>query len=218
MTDIKQLWDSTFAKLTDQQVKLNGFTLDDVRAGGRATKAYPNKEDASWWNENGSQMVEAWVKWRDESGYKIAEIVSGTPAIEVGITTEIAGLTVQMHIDRVMYMPSQDGTYSADNFVIVDLKSGKNPPKSDLQLALYAAGIEKLYGWRPRWGAYWMAREGTLGHLVDLDLYPTPIIEDLLSKFKVARENGVFLPNMSHCPMCSVKEHCKYRNISIWEN
>lgn len=218
MTDIKQLWDTTFNKLTDQQVKLNGFTLDDVRAGGRATKAYPNKEDASWWNDNGSQMVEAWVKWRDESGYKIAEIVSGTPAIEVGITTEIAGLTVQMHIDRVMYMPSQDGEYSANNFVIVDLKSGKNPPKSDLQLALYAAGIEKLYGWRPRWGAYWMAREGTLGHLVDLDLYPTVIIEDLLSKFKVARENGVFLPNMSHCPMCSLKEQCKYRNISIWEN
>lgn len=217
MLDIQTLWADTFNSLKKSQITDKGFTDTDVRAGGRATKAHPNKEDEAWWHEHGPAMVEAWVKWRDESGYMIAELTPGVPAIEVAVKTMISGLEVQMHIDRVMFMPSSDGTISRDNFVIVDLKSGKNPPKSDLQLGLYAAGLEKTLGWRPRWGAYWMAREGTLGYLVDLDQYPTVIIEDMMAQFKTARENKVFLPNMSHCPMCSVKEHCKYRNPQLLE-
>jgi hypothetical protein len=217
MTDYQSLWAETFSSLKESQITAKGFKETDVRAGGRATKAHPNKEDEAWWHEHGPGMVESWVKWRDESGYQIAEIAPGVPAVEVSVTTQISDLTVQMHIDRVMFMPSADGEITRNNFVVLDLKSGKNPPKSDLQLAFYAAGLEKQFGWRPRWGTYWMAREGTIGYLVDLDMYPTFMIEDLLAKFKSARENKIFLPNMSHCPMCSVKDHCKYRNPELWE-
>lgn len=217
MTDYIKLWDDTFKSLEKSQILDRGWTESDVRAGGRATKAYPDKENKSWWYDNGPAMVEAWETWRNTSGYQIAELTPGTPAIEVGINIQLAEVPIQMHIDRVMYMPSADGNYSPDNFVVVDLKSGKNPPKSDFQLGLYAVGLEKVYGWRPRWGAYWMAREGTLGHLIDLDNYPSIIIEDMISQFKLARENKIFMPNFGHCAMCSVQEFCKYRNPKLWE-
>jgi len=189
-----------------------GYTLDDVRAGGRATKAFPNKEDSSWWMENGPKFVESWINFRNDSGWQIA-VVNGTPAIEIGITVELGGVPVQMHIDRVMAMPNEDGgAVTRDNFAIVDLKTGANPPKSDLQLAFYAAGMEKALGFRPRWGGYWMARQGSLGFLADLDDYPLEMVEDLIGQFRKARDHKVFLPNMSHCNMCAVVEYCKYRN------
>jgi len=204
----KQKWNEQFKKnVTDK-----GFTAADVRAGGRATKAYPNKEDESWWMDNGPQFVQSWLQFRSESGWHIA-MINNTPAIEIGLTPLFAGVPVQMHIDRVMYMPGEPGEPDGpNNYAIIDLKTGSQPPKSDLQLAFYAAGMEKVLGFRPRWGGYWMARTGQLGFLADLDQYPLEMIEDLIDQFKKARDSKVFLPNMGHCYMCSVSEFCKYRN------
>ncbi len=33
------------------------------RAGGRATKAYPEKENDIWWQDNGPQMVDNFIQW-----------------------------------------------------------------------------------------------------------------------------------------------------------
>lgn len=207
------LWKDTWEKQKKSQIVSAGFTESDVRAGGRATKQYPNKEDEQWWQDNGLAMVEAWENWRNNSGWKIASIVPDVPAIELGIEVEISGLAVKMFIDRVMFIPTE-GELTRENFVVVDLKSGKSAPKSDLQLALYATGIEIVYGFRPKWGTYWMAREGTNSPVIDLDKYPREMFEDIFDKFKRARDNGVFLPNFNHCVMCSVVEYCKYQTTT----
>lgn len=208
------LWKDTWLKQKKSQIVSAGFTEADVRAGGRATKQYPNKEDEQWWFDNGLGMVNAWEQWRNNSGWKIATIGSDgksvEPAIELAIDVEIAELSVKMVIDRVMYIPTA-GTLTRENFVVLDLKSGKSAPKSDLQLALYATGIELVYGFRPRWGTYWMARDGVNSPIIDLDQYPKEMFEDIFAKFKLARDNGVFMPNLNHCVMCSVVEYCKYR-------
>lgn len=217
MADIREMWQTTWDSLKASQIGSNGFTEADVRAGGRATKEYPNKEDERWWQTNGIPMVESWVTWRDTSGWGIADIGGGTPAIELGLVVEIGGLPIKMVIDRLMFMPSEDGTLTRDNFIVLDLKSGKTAPKSDLQLALYATGIEIVYGWRPRWGTYWMARTGTISDPVDLDNYPKEMFEEIFSQFKQARDNGVFIPNLNHCQMCSVIDYCKYQQPKLWE-
>lgn len=210
MSKYLDLWKDTWAKQKASQIISAGFTEADVRAGGRATKQYPNKEDEQWWFDNGTAMLESWVSWRNNSGWKIAALTPDTPAIELALDVEISGLAVKMVIDRVMYIPTE-GELTRENFVVVDLKSGKTAPKSDLQLALYATGIELVYGFRPRWGTYWMAREGTNSPIIDLDLYPKSLFEDIFAKFKLARDNGVFIPNLNHCVMCSVVEYCRYR-------
>jgi hypothetical protein len=217
VTNYLELFQSIWNKNKQAQIYDTGFQDTDVRAGGRATKEYPNKEDEQWWLNNGSQMVEAWVRWRDNSGWGIADLGEGKPAIEVGIEASIGGIPVKMFIDRIMVIPSETGVLTRDNFVVLDLKSGKSAPKSDLQLALYATGIELAFGWRPRWGTYWMARTGETSPVIDLDLYPKEMFEDIFGKFKTARDNGVFLPNLNHCVMCSVVEFCKYRQPDLWE-
>ena len=42
-------------------------------------------------------------------------------------------------------------------------------PTGKKQLALYASSIEKAYGVRPKWGAFYMSRKGELSDLVDLE-------------------------------------------------
>jgi hypothetical protein len=86
-----------------------------------------------------------------------------------------------------------------------------------LQLAFYAAGIEEQYGIRPKWGAYWMGRNGGIKELVDLDAYPKDMIIELVTKFDAARKAELFMPNLNHCVMCSVKDKCKWNKKRIEE-
>jgi len=210
MTDIANLWESTWGALKTAQVHGKGFLESDVRAGGRASKANPNKEDSQWWNENGPAMVQSWVDWRNNSGWGIASF-DNEPAVEVEVNVEIGGLPVKMFIDRVMTIDPSQGQAIPNNSLVLDLKTGRTAPSSEFQLGLYATGIELAHGWRPTWGAYWMAREGTISEPTTLDHYSIEFFEDLFSQFKKAREHGVFLPNFNACKMCSVIEYCKYK-------
>jgi hypothetical protein len=216
MSEYLDLWKETWAAQKASQITSRGFTEADVRAGGRATKLNPNKEDETWWNEHGPGMIDAWVDFRNTSGWQIAVMPNGDPAIEVAVNVQLGGMPVQMHIDRIMWMANEDGDASQDSFAIIDLKTGAQQPKSDLQLAFYAAGLEKAFGWRPRWGGYWMSRKQSLGFLTDLNDYPLDMIEGMMAQFKRARDNEIMLPNMSHCVMCGVKDACKWRNVHLW--
>ncbi len=53
-----ELWAKAWAKETKD------IDLTIARVAGRATKANPNKEDATWWNEMGPQWVENYISWR----------------------------------------------------------------------------------------------------------------------------------------------------------
>ena len=213
----KKLWAKKFQQLKDEAVTSQGFTDSDVRAGGRATKDYPNKENEDWWNENGVAMLYQWVQWRNNSGWGIADMGDGKPGIEIGLEVEIGGIRVQAYVDRVMFKPNPSGLLTREDYIVLDLKSGKYQPKSEMQLALYATGIELVYGFRPKWGVYWMAREGKPSELIDLDIYPLEVFEDIFAQFKKARESRIFLPNFSQCGMCSVIDYCKYKQPNLRE-
>lgn len=215
--NIENLWSDTFNALKYAQIEAQGFTEAQVRVSGRATKEYPSKENDTWWMANGTKMVESWVRWRDNSGWGIADMGQGNPGIELPITINLGGVDVKMVIDRVMFKPSETGVLTREDYIVLDLKTGRYAPKSEMQLALYATGIEMVHGFRPKWGTYWMARDGQPSPLLDLDNYPTAMFEDLFSKFQTAREDGVFLPNLNHCSMCSVIDYCKYKQPTLWE-
>lgn len=176
------------------------------RAGGRASKQYPDKEDSVWWLENGPLMVDAWVKWRVGSGWEIAEF-SGQPSIEIGFDFMVNDeFAVQMYLDRLMV--NEHG-----ELVIVDLKSGSRTPSSPLQLAMYAYGCEKILGVRPKWGTFWKAREGVTSQLVDLDTLPSDRVEYIVSGFDKLRKQGVFLPNFDECGWCGFNQVCEWSTV-----
>ena len=125
----------------------------EFRAGGRATKAYPNKEDASWWLDNGPKMGDFWVQFRHDSGYQMYHLPDGAPAIETELNVEIGGVNMKGFLDRLMVAPTGE-------LVVVDIKTSSKAPMTYTQLGTYAIMTEKLLGIRPTLGSYFMARTG----------------------------------------------------------
>jgi hypothetical protein len=202
---MNKYWKKAWLKQYSEQFERYGIEDSKWKAAGRVTKANPNKEDGKWWEANGEKMVDNWIAWRNgQSGWVLWDY-NGTPAVELSVNPVWNDVQVQMHIDRVMVTP--DG-----ELVVLDIKTGSRTPTSDLQLAFYAAGMEEVLGVRPKWGAYWMAREGITSQLIDLDNFPKEYIVDIVSQFDTARKSGIFIPNFSHCVMCNLKDKCKYKN------
>lgn len=173
------------------------------RAGGRATKAMPNKEDGAWWRMEGPRMVQSYYQWRLKNpAMDIWVTPDGTPAIELSINVTIpGGIVLKCYIDRVF----QD---SQGNLMIVDLKTGK-APSSSLQLATYALAIKQQFGIDVKYGSYWMAREGKLDTVHDLDFMPRDMVSRWIRDVHKAIKLGLFVPNITMmCNSCGLKKEC----------
>lgn len=174
------------------------------RAGGRATKAYPNKEDKTWWLSEGPTMVHNYYNWRmQNTNLDIWHTPEGVPAIELGISVTLPGdVTLKSYIDRVFVDRVSGET------MIVDLKTGK-PPRAGLQLAVYRLALQQQFGEAPRYGAFWMGRQGTLDKVYDLDTYPIPMVERWMRDVKKAIDMQIFVPHINMmCDYCGVKKFC----------
>lgn len=174
------------------------------RAGGRATKAYPNKEDKTWWMSEGPTMVHNYYNWRmQNTNLDIWHTPEGVPAIELGISVTLPGdVTLKSYIDRVFVDRVSGET------MIVDLKTGK-PPQAGLQLAVYRLALQQQFGEAPRYGAFWMGRQGTLDKVYDLDTYPIPMVERWMRDVKKAIDMQIFVPHINMmCDYCGVKKFC----------
>jgi putative RecB family exonuclease len=193
-----QLWDKAWALESD------GKDLTNARVGGRATKANPNKEDVTFWQATGPQWVQAYIDWRKANpDWKLWKTPQGTPAIELAMLPEFAGVPVKMILDRVFEVNGE--------LVIVDLKTSQQTPTNTLQLGFYKVGILKTFGIDVKWGTYWMARQHGVSPLVSLEQYTEDKLEYLVSGFDKARKAGIFLPNTNNCQYkCGLTAHCQF--------
>lgn len=174
------------------------------KAGGRATKKFPNKEDKTWWMAEGPTMVHNYYNWRMQNpNLEVWRAPDGTPGIELDMNVTIVGnVIVKGKIDRVF----QDK--NTGQLIIVDLKTGK-PPASGLQLAVYRLALDAQFGVSPDYGAYWMARGGTLDKVWNLNEYPIKMVSRWLRDTKKAIDMGVFIPHTGIlCDYCGVRKHC----------
>jgi len=197
MTSVK-LWKDAWKKESE------GLDLTNARVAGRATKANPNKEDATWWNDQGPIWVEQYIMWRrNNPDWKIWTTPQGARAIELELNPVIADVPVKMVIDRVFEVNGQ--------LVIIDLKTSARRPTSDLQLGFYKVGLEQVLGVEVNLGNYWMSRDAGTGEMIDLSRYNLSMLEYMVSGFDKARKAGVFLPNLSSCSFCGLTEHCEFK-------
>jgi len=172
------------------------------RAGGRATKAYPNKEDAQWWLDHGPKMVDFWMQFRQDSGYTLYTTPDGRPAIETELLMDMGDVQMRGFLDRLMVSPDGELT-------VIDIKTSSQEPKTNTQLGTYATLVEKAFGVRPTKGAYWMARTGELTTPIDLSHYTESRLTSQIKSFKLAVENNIFIPNPGFlCGTCSVNQSC----------
>ena len=183
--------------------EIDGLDFAKARTAGRATKANPNKEDGTWWYEQGSKWVDDYITWRKNNpSWKIWTTPQGAKAIELELNPVIAGVPVKMFIDRIFEV---DG-----KLVIVDLKTSRTRPQSDLQLGFYKVGVEQMLGVEVNLGNYWMSRESGTGEMIDLSRYTLDTLEYFVDGFDKARKAGIFLPNLQSCNFCGLTEHCQF--------
>lgn len=178
--------------------------LTNARVGGRATKANPNKEDVTFWQNQGPKWVESYIEWRKlNSNWKIWHTPAGEAGIELALMPVVADVPVKMIIDRVFEVDGQ--------LVIVDLKTAQQTPTSSLQLGFYKLGLEQTFGIEVKWGNYYMSRSSNTAEMIDLSGYTFEKMEYLIKQFDTARKAGIFLPNTNNCQyMCGLTQHCQF--------
>jgi len=94
---MNELWDKAWLKETE------GLDFSIARVAGRSTIANPNKEDAVWWNTQGSKWVDNYISWRkNNKDWKIWTTPQGVRAIELELNPIIADIQVKMFIDRYL--------------------------------------------------------------------------------------------------------------------
>jgi len=194
---VNVLWEKAWT----EETKELDFSI--ARVAGRATKEFPNKEDANWWNTKGPEWVENYILWRKNNpDWKIWTTQEGVKAIELELNPVIAGVTVKMFIDRIFEVNGE--------LVIVDLKTSKARPTSDLQLGFYKVGVEEILKTKVSLGNYWMSRDSGTGEMIDLSRYTLETLEYFVSGFDKARKSAIFLPNLQSCSYCGLTAHCQF--------
>lgn len=177
--------------------------IDDWRASGRASKAWPNKEDKAWWLAHGDEWVGQYRNWLNRQGnFHIWITPEGVPAIELEFLITVGGVPVKGYIDRIFEGP--DGGLG-----VCDLKTGTSPPRSARQLGLYALAVRERFGRLPSWGMYYMSRLGTHTPPEPLGKYTDGRLEwEVGNAWRMAQE-GMFLPHESNlCTSCEVRKFC----------
>jgi len=176
-----------------------------VRAGGRATKEWPKRENEDWWNAKGPGMVAAYKEHTEKlagEGWILYEYVDGHPAIELPFALEIGEVLVKGAIDRVYVNP--DG-----ELVITDLKAGSRQPDSAMQLGIYSVALEHITGMKAIIGNYYMARKSESTDPVSLLHYTKDMFAGVFSTAKRMIEAEIFLPHISSlCASCGVRKYC----------
>lgn len=199
--DPQQAW-----KLGWEQVLADDEITDfaSVRAGGRSSKEWPNKENHEWWQAKGPGMVQAYADWMAEqrlAGWQLLD-VNGEPAVEVHVQVEFPSVLVTGFIDRIM-------VNDAGEVIVVDLKTGSHTPASTLQLGVYALGAARNIGVTPTLGAYYMARQAALSEPRSLLHYTPELVGSWFAKAKQGIEAELFIPHVtSQCGTCSVAQYC----------
>jgi hypothetical protein len=213
---------------TQAAVILEGEVLDEItktgvpseewRVSGRASKAWPNKEDRAWWDAQLPEMGKLYAAWRAAHPELVGWITpDGEEAIELEIKVQIPGVETPYlaFIDKIFQDTSKGGA-----LVICDYKSGSMPPEDLTQLITYASLVEIRYGIRPAFGAIYSARKGELipilrdgktlmplSHVsTDTWLHGVQQRERIIAMGEFPAKPG------RHCGWCDVRKACTWAN------
>jgi len=184
-----------------------------VSGAKKPTKAKPNGEDADWFKEQAPVWLDAYYKWRlSNMHYQPWITPEGVPAIELALMVSIPGTDRRYrgYLDR-LFVDTRD-----ESLLIVDLKTGKTPQASSLQLASYAFALRQQFGIDVRFGSYYDARNGGLDAVYDLAQFPDDLIARWLRNMDRAVQLNDYTPHISkECGWCDVREHCFVWNPDV---
>ena len=199
--NLTEKWLEVFNDAVKEVEERSNIPSTEWKTAGRKTTSRPDGEDLSFWQSDGLKQVEAYQKWYQSSGWKIATMPDGRPGIEWAADVHFGGTPVRMIVDAI-YQVGED-------LVIVDYKTGSRTPFGAVQAGLYASGIERAYGIRPKWGSFFMTRKGELDELLDLSPLSMDYFDYVFGAMNYSTMNGWFPPSVGDsCRMCSFTAQC----------
>lgn len=209
-------FEENFERLTVAAEEESGMSRDVFRASGRASKAYPEKEDARWWLDNGPAMCDRWDTFAATVPWDIWITPDGKPAVEIGfelpLDPDVNGeprVMLRGYIDVVMV------ERATGNLRVVDKKTGASKQFSPRQLGTYRVGLRHAYGVDALVGSFWDARTGS-ATTADLNEYTYERLEWHYQKLRMSKELGIYLPNPGPmCGSCAVNSHCFEYNPAV---
>jgi RecB family exonuclease len=164
------------------------------------------------WRKQGLQFVQAYIDWRERSPWEIWATPDGQPAIELDISGYLPGCPVEIkaYLDRVFWDPVFDKHW------ILDLKSGKKPPRSPEQFGTYRALLKVKYGLDVQNGVPFLNRKGTLGKTYDLSEYTPEAVGEVYGRaweqVQESARTGAWPAVTGNCFVCDVQESCALVN------
>jgi RecB family exonuclease len=180
--------------------------LDELRKKNPNESAWRRSpsEPIEIWNQMGPAFVQAYIDWRQRVPYEVWIAPDGEPAIELDVSGMLPGCPVEIkaYLDRVFRDPI------FDQLIIVDLKTGKRPPKSADQFGVYAALLEVKYGVRARIGTPFMNRRASRGTPSEVDQYKPAIVGEMFGEAWRQINSGQFEANTNECFICDVSAAC----------
>jgi RecB family exonuclease len=194
-------WNTHFQTMIDEKAAATDTIPSAWRAGGRATKAYPEKENDIWWQDNGPKMVDNFIQWWRNNKWSVWNH-NGVLQVEPEYNVMFGDILVKSFIDLVAVTPDGD-------IAIIDYKSGVYMPDTNMQLGLYACAVQSVTGIRPTKGYFYNARQGTMEDAGDLSRWTVQLFTELFAQFEKGIQAEIFLPNLGMmCKSCSVKDYC----------
>lgn len=207
MTTVAEKFAEAWAEeVADRQERSPSFSPEDYTATGRAGKEYGGKRNTQWWLDNGPQMVQDWIDWRQETNWALWETPDGRPGVELEFLFQLPGLglPIKAFIDRVFVLPTGE-------LAILDLKTGRSPETAE-QLGLYRVAIGMAYGveYAPTWGYFWSPGGKGHGQPLDLSMYTPDYFVPLYNQAIAGINAGAFLPiPANNCKnWCGVARFC----------
>ncbi|MEU1880353.1 PD-(D/E)XK nuclease family protein [Streptosporangium sp. NPDC020072] len=195
-----------------------GVPVEQWRVSGRESKAWPNKEDLSWWEHHLPLFGKAYAAWRTSHPHLTPWVTpDGEPARELALRVQLPGCEscppLVGYVDVVMTDATRGGA-----LVVLDLKFGSMMPEDLVQLATYAAMVETRYGpeYRPALGAIYSGRKGRLtpifkdgAELMPLGHLPTSVISGRVADYWALISTGRYPARPGrHCSWCDVRSAC----------
>lgn len=196
---IRQIWETYFEKQIFEARE---------REPNENKWARSQAEPIDVWHRQGLEFVRAYIDWRERSPWEIWTTPDDEPAIELDVSGMLPGCPVEIkaYLDRVFWDPVFKKHH------ILDLKTGKKPPKTGDQFGTYRALTAVKYGTEVDSGVPFMNRKAGLGKPFDLAEYTPEFVGDVFGKaweeIQEYARTGVWPANTSDCFLCEVSASC----------
>ena len=164
--------------------------------------SYDTKSQENEYQDTANEMIHRYLQWHNSNPNLLEDI-------EVEFTINFHGVKIKGKIDRVEITP--DGEYEVIDFKTGKSKTTKNKIKDDIQLNIYALGVQELYGKLPK--------KISLFYLVDGDIRSYYITREDLDNFETRLSDmnrsifdERFVANPAyHCKYCDYAAICDER-------